>query len=93
MGNLVNISTVYSLREDLTLANMCSIYSDEELLIAKIERLIEPFILPSNIRGKKILLKPNWVRHNIRVTDEFCLCTNEGFSCIFKIITEINSYC
>lgn len=53
MGNLVNISTVYSLREDLTLANMCSIYSDEELLIAKIERLIEPFILPSNIRGKK----------------------------------------
>lgn len=79
MDNFVNISTVYSLREELTLANMYSKYSDDELLIAKIEGLIAPFIVPSNIRGKKILLKPNWVRHNIRVTDEFCLCTNEHF--------------
>ena len=79
MDNFVDISTVYSLREELTLANMYSKYSDDELLIAKIEGLIAPFIVPSNIRGKKILLKPNWVRHNIRVTDEFCLCTNEHF--------------
>lgn len=53
MDNFVNISTVYSLREELTLANMYSKYSDDELLIAKIEGLIAPFIVPSNIRGKK----------------------------------------
>lgn len=79
MDNFVNISPVYNLKEELTLANMCSIYSDEELLTAKIEGLIDTFITPLNIRGKKILLKPNWVRHNINRTDDVCLCTNEHF--------------
>ncbi|MBK7107885.1 MAG: DUF362 domain-containing protein [Bacteroidetes bacterium] len=26
-----------------------------------------------------MLLKPNWVKHNYRPSDEFCLCTNTNF--------------
>ncbi len=33
----------------------------------------------SEIYDKKILLKPNWVRHSIHKNDNICLCTNEKF--------------
>lgn len=79
MDNFVDIRTLYSKREELNVEFLSQVYNDMPLLVSKIRSLVDNHLNESNIQGKKILIKPNWVRHNIKSTDEVCLCTHEHF--------------
>lgn len=89
MENFVDICTLYSKREELDLDFLSQVYNDMTLLESNIRGLTNNHLTDSNIRDKKILMKPNWVRHNIKSTDELCLCTHEHFVlAVLKIILE-----
>lgn len=74
----VNIKTVFpDHKRDLDVLK--DIYNDHELLLSLIESVVGERIKNKDIDGKRILLKPNWVRHPKKEMDEWCLCTHDNF--------------
>lgn len=66
-------------------------YYHSEDLIKDLSSLICNRIPCSQIQGKKILIKPNWVRHAILPDDELCLRTHDSFViAVLKIILEMS---
>jgi uncharacterized protein (DUF362 family) len=60
------------------LPELTAFYNSEKLY-AVVSDLIKSGIRAEEIRNKKILLKPNWVRHSIVPDDELCMRTNDRF--------------
>lgn len=86
----VNLLTVYSDREkELNIDFLSSVYDNHDLLRSKVHQLFDGRIDSSSIDGKSVLLKPNWVKHCEKPTDELCLCTHENF--ILAVLEEILS--
>lgn len=54
------------------------LYSDPLQMDSIIEAAVSPFLKEEQIKGKRLLLKPNWVRHSRKPTDVHCLCTDES---------------
>lgn len=75
----VNIKSVFSNPEERTLSSLSGIYDDREKLISFIKDTISNFIKDEDIKGKRVLLKPNWVRHSVKEHDEICLRTHDNF--------------
>lgn len=78
MTPFVNIRTVFELGQRSVDA-LSRIYNDLERLGETIEDVAQPVLSDEKIAGKKILLKPNWVRHDRVPADEICLRTHDSF--------------
>jgi uncharacterized protein (DUF362 family) len=90
MKRFVNIGTVYN--DNLLRRNgeLSMIYNDRDGLKAKIREVSADYLDKALIQGKNVLLKPNWVNHNVRASDEFCLRTNDKFVlALLEIILEL----
>lgn len=86
----VNLITVYSNRDtELNIESLSSIYDDRVKLRDYMHQLFIGRIEPKFIAGKSVLLKPNWVRHCIKPTDNICLCTHEHF--VLAVLEEVLS--
>lgn len=72
----VKIETVYNDRSELNLEFLSGQYK-EPYLETKIRLLFGTYLDERFVNGKKILIKPNWVRHCLNESDRWCLCTNE----------------
>lgn len=72
------IETVYSGKNDLNTAFLSNVYSDRKLLSGKVWSLLGKYFNQKNVYGKKILIKPNWVKQSEAQYDDYCLCTNEN---------------
>ncbi len=76
----VKILPVYKNKEDRNLDFLSTIYTDKESIVSYLrEILAEEFLSDEVIKGKRILIKPNWVTHSSIDTDEICLRTNDQF--------------
>ncbi|MBK6729399.1 MAG: DUF362 domain-containing protein [Bacteroidetes bacterium] len=75
----LNIKTMFNDNIKRSIDGLSQVYQDFELLKSLVAELSEGVLSIENLKGKKILLKPNWVKHNYRPSDEFCLCTNTNF--------------
>jgi hypothetical protein len=64
---------------DRTVAVLKNYYDDYERLSLILSELTKDTFNFDNIYKKKILLKPNWVRHSLKEFDELCLRTNDTF--------------
>ena len=53
-------------------------YVEASGLQEKVDNLLSRHIAVDTISGKKVLLKPNWVRHSKADEDVFCLRTHES---------------
>jgi len=74
-----DIRTVYKSKDQRTIEYLGALYDNKEFLFDVIEDLINSNISDTVIREKNILLKPNWVLHNLKPDDWMCLRTNENF--------------
>jgi hypothetical protein len=79
------LETVYADKSELNLETLSKVYSDRAFLHDKVSKLLGNFFA-SEIKGKSILVKPNWVKQSQKPTDEYCLRTNEN------LILETLSY-
>jgi len=76
--SFVNIRTVFD-SGDRSVAALSKLYQDRRFLNAVIEEVAQPVLTSEKIAGKKVLLKPNWVRHDRIPSDEICLRTHDSF--------------
>lgn len=81
IGNtsFVNIGQAFGDEQDRTLEYLSSLYDKMDSLVKVIKDVTKDQLTFEKMNGKKILLKPNWVRHNIAANDKICLCTHENF--------------
>ncbi|MBK9042497.1 MAG: hypothetical protein IPN97_04640, partial [Saprospiraceae bacterium] len=69
----VNISQTFEDDSDRNLESLSSIYDKLDELVKVIKDVTKEHLTTEKIKGKKILLKPNWVRHNVATNDVICL--------------------
>lgn len=79
MEYFVNIASVYLSAQDRTLPSLMAVYQNPALLEPKIKEVLNNGLEEKNIRGKKVLLKPNWVKHSSNEADEWCMRTHDHF--------------
>lgn len=90
MGHFVNIASVFSAAEDRTLSALMAVYQNAALLEASIKEVMKNGFDEKNIQDKKVLLKPNWVKHSLVENDEWCLRTHDQILlAILKIVLEL----
>ncbi len=75
----VDIQTLYSNESERTVEKLASLYDNSEYLKMKIAEVLKKHLNSEMICNKKILLKPNWVKHSTKDTDGICLRTNDNF--------------
>jgi len=80
---LLRVKNEHTLKD---LSELINYYKSTDLADA-ISSLINKKLTPAQIQGKRILLKPNWVKHSSTPNDELCLRTNEHF--IIAALTAI----
>lgn len=79
MKSFVKFKTLFSHADDRTIEQLSSIYTDREKLFQVIDEITLKSLPKEKVFGKKVLLKPNWVKHNSLQQDEICLRTNDQF--------------
>jgi len=79
MNTFVDIETLYNGTDNRNIEFLASLYDNETLLSDSIESLFNKHIDSSEINNKRILIKPNWIKHSVKKTDKICLCTHENF--------------
>lgn len=77
--SFVNIKTLFNLPGNRTVETLQLLYNDHGYLLSVAEELAGITLTEDNIAGKKVLLKPNWVKQNYLPQDEICLCTHNSF--------------
>ncbi|MBQ3950039.1 MAG: DUF362 domain-containing protein [Bacteroidales bacterium] len=90
MDSFVDIVTVYDSGEHRTLDFLAEVYQDEELLQEKVQSLFSKHIVAGDIVGKSVMLKPNWVRHELIEDDYLCLRTNDNL--LLCILREVLNF-
>ena len=60
----VNIETLFNEQTPRTVESLRELYNDPVLLQSVIKNLSGEVLNEENLQGKKILLKPNWVKHS-----------------------------
>jgi uncharacterized protein (DUF362 family) len=79
MDRFLNISTLFNHLLDRDLKDLSSVYSNLDKLGKVISETIGESLSSAQIKERKILLKPNWVKHSSKITDDICLRTNDNF--------------
>lgn len=86
----VEISSLFENKYHRNIEELSKVYNDKTVLYQYIKPLVTSNIEYSDIHDKKVLVKPNWVRHALLDTDDFCLCTNNNFILVvLEVILEM----
>ncbi len=75
----VNIVTLFKDTSSRTVEDLKQIYKDHQLLLSLLQQLSAGELETEAVLGKKILLKPNWVKQPFKPQDDVCLCTHDSF--------------
>lgn len=84
----LNVRTCFdiNLSQNRTVEYLQKYYTDRYRLTAIMESVINEDFLQL-LRGKKIFIKPNWVRHSLKLNDDICLRTHDNFVlCFLEIV-------
>jgi uncharacterized protein (DUF362 family) len=79
MTSFVRFNTLFLSAEDRTIERLGAVYDDRPRMRELVHSLTEGVLDESRIRGKRILLKPNWVLHDRTPADPVCLRTHNEF--------------
>lgn len=75
----VNIASLFNENTHRTVEDLQKLYNDPQLLLSVAEKIAGTILTEEKIKGKKVLLKPNWVKQPFRQYDDICLCTHNNF--------------
>jgi uncharacterized protein (DUF362 family) len=76
----VRIKTLFSNESERNIAYLSGVYADHTRLCQEITDLTVLDLNAETVTGKRIFLKPNWVKHPQNTHDEICLCTHHNFT-------------
>lgn len=79
MERFVRINTINTVDANRNWQSYEKLYHQYESLLNSIQKIISGILSEQSVGGKKVLLKPNWVRHSLRANDESCLRTHDTF--------------
>ena len=79
MENYIKIQTVYRNDDERTVEKLSRVYADVPLLKDIISKLICEDLDGNLIKNKNVLIKPNWVCHSSKSSDDVCLRTHDNF--------------
>jgi len=84
------IITTYNSEVECNFNNLVKLYDTIEGMSKEVKKFQEDRTLNlSQLYGSSVLVKPNWVRHNIKDSDHFCLTTHPTFIlAVLDIILE-----
>lgn len=89
MNDFVHIFKLFDKPESRNLINLSRFYNNSSVLYEAIKSITEFNLTEGFLKGKKVLLKPNWVKHPLSHADEICLITHENFILVaLEIILE-----
>jgi len=89
MSSFVDIVTLFSAQNKRTVEQLAGFYSDTQRMQEIIHRFFADHFADEDLCGKSILLKPNWVREELKSTDYLCLRTNDNLLlCILKEVLQ-----
>jgi uncharacterized protein (DUF362 family) len=75
----INLVTLFKNEQERTNAFLKEYYYKSDALQSIISNITSEFLTDKTIYQKKILLKPNFVKHSNNPNDEICLRTHENF--------------
>jgi uncharacterized protein (DUF362 family) len=75
----VDLEPFFKEPAERTVEKLRGYYHQTGMLEEVIAGMLERHQLPAAIRGKRVLLKPNWVIHSQRESDDWCVRTSDGF--------------
>lgn len=75
----VRIVPTYLQSQERIIENLRIIYENRGQLVSYIKKALSTDIIECDVVGKRILIKPNWVKHSSNPQDEICLCTHPNF--------------
>lgn len=91
MTEFVHIVPVFNRPEERSVDQLSVVYSDMDALCSIIERALGGELAEEDIRGKRVLIKPNWVKQSRKADDAICLRTNDNFIlATLQIILKMN---
>lgn len=89
MESIVNIKTVFVEESNRSFEKLASFYDNPIGLKQLICELTGEWLTGQLIHGKRVLLKPNWVKHSYLQFDDLCLRTHDQFIlAVLEIILE-----
>lgn len=88
--DFVALQTLYSSKDDVNLDFLSSKYDDIESLGNVVDLLLDKNLSRDDIRNKRVLIKPNWVKESIAPYDPICLRTHENLLlCVVRNIVKM----
>src|ERR1035437_2724332 len=89
MKNFTVVQSVYDSESERTIEKFSNLYENFPLLKKMISGLMNGGLMEDQVKNKKILLKPNWVLHSRKKSDDLCMRTNDNFLlAVLEIILE-----
>lgn len=77
--SFINIQTLFDEKKERTVEALQNVYQDKPLLLSLVTALSDQVLTAEHLKDKRILLKPNWVKHSYQPSDEICLRTHDNF--------------
>lgn len=79
LEDFVRVVPVFTHNDHRTIERLTLVYEDLPLLKSYLSSLLSGILGDAEIYGKRILLKPNWVKHSFSESDEICMRTHNRF--------------
>ena len=77
--SFVDIVSLFKKQDERSIEALSNVYADMGRLTEILELLVGRHFSEECVRNKKVLLKPNWVKHSDKQHDAVCLRTNDSF--------------
>lgn len=92
MKNFIKIKSFFENSEERDVDKLAAVYNDNAILEKEIALLLGIDFLKST-QDKRVLLKPNWVLHNVKEEDEICLRTHDNILLsLLKVVLKNGPY-
>lgn len=78
MKPFVNIKTAFGSPDERKVDALINVYNDQQQLLKLVQSVTSEHLTIEDIANKRVFLKPNWVLHDRKESDKWCMRTHEN---------------